>query len=97
VQLTDSVFRRNPDPTTPDQELSAEPWYYVGEHDVFPEEFAPFMVPPGPLGEIFLSAHSDLLTIDFWLDAQAQQRAGEIRDVFPYGEGRRLGSGGEGE
>jgi isocitrate dehydrogenase kinase/phosphatase len=97
VLLTDCVFRRIPEPTTPDQELSAEPWYYVGEHDVFPEEFAPFMVPPGPLGEIFLSAHSDLLTIDFWLDAQAQQRAGEIRDVFPYGEGRRLGSGGEGE
>ncbi len=90
VLLTDCVFRRIPEPTTPDQELSAEPWYYVGEHDVFPEEFAPFMVPPGPLGEIFLAVHSDLLTLDFWLDAQAQQRAGEIRDVFPYREERRL-------
>ncbi|HET7623544.1 MAG TPA: bifunctional isocitrate dehydrogenase kinase/phosphatase [Gemmatimonadaceae bacterium] len=95
VLLTDCVFRRIPVPTNPDDELSAEPWYYVGEHDVFPEEFAPFMVPSGPLAETFLSAHSDLLTVDFWLDAQAQQRAGEIRDVFPYGEGRRLGEGGE--
>jgi isocitrate dehydrogenase kinase/phosphatase len=91
VLLTDCVFRRIPVSTNPDDEMSAEPWYYVGERDVFPEEFAPFMVPSGPLGDVFLSAHSDLLTIDFWLRAQAQQRAGEIRDVFPYGEERRLG------
>jgi isocitrate dehydrogenase kinase/phosphatase len=90
VLLTDCVFRRIPEPMTPDQEFSAEPWYYVGERDVFPEEFAPFMVPSGRLGDVFLSAHSDLLTLDFWLDAQAQQLAGEIRDVFPYGRERRL-------
>ncbi len=90
VLLTDCVFRRVPEPTTPEQELAAEPWYYVGERDVFPEEFAPFMVPSGPLGDIFLAAHSDLLTIDFWLEAQAQQLAGEMRDVFPYGGERRF-------
>ena len=90
VLLTDCVFRRIPCATNPDDELSAEPWYYVGERDVFPEEFAPFMVPSDPLRETFLSAHSDLLTVDFWLHAQAQQRAGEIRDVFPYREERRL-------
>jgi Isocitrate dehydrogenase kinase/phosphatase len=91
VLLTECIFRRIPVSTNPDDEMSAEPWYYVGERDVFPEEFAPFMVPSGPLGDVFLSAHSDLLTIDFWLRAQAQQFAGEIRDVFPYGEERRLG------
>lgn len=91
VLLTDCVFRRLPEPTTPEQELSAEPWYYVGERDVFPEEFAPFMVPSGPLGDVFLSAHADLLTLEFWLEAQKQQLAGEMRDVFPYGRERRLG------
>lgn len=93
VLLTDCVFRRIPTPTSPDEELAAEPWYYVGERDVFPEEFAPFMVPAGPLGEVFLAAHSDLLTVDFWLEAQSQQRAGEISDVFPYGDERRLAEG----
>jgi isocitrate dehydrogenase kinase/phosphatase len=96
VLLTDCVFRRIPEPMTPDEELSAEPWYYVGDRDVFPEEFAPFMVPSGPLGDVFLSAHADLLTLDFWLDAQAQQLAGEIRDVFPYGRERRLNNQGSG-
>lgn len=91
VLLTDCVFRRIPATSNLDEELSSEPWYYVGDRDVFPEEFAPFMVPPGALGEIFLSAHADLLTLDFWLRAQAQQRAGELRDVFPYRRERRLG------
>ncbi|HET7553432.1 MAG TPA: bifunctional isocitrate dehydrogenase kinase/phosphatase [Gemmatimonadaceae bacterium] len=96
VLLTDCVFRRIPRATNPDDEMSAEPWYYVGERDVFPEEFAPFMVPSAPLGDIFLSAHSDLLTVDFWIRAQAQQRAGELRDVFPYRGERRLGGEGKG-
>jgi isocitrate dehydrogenase kinase/phosphatase len=90
VLLTDCVFRRLPVPTTPDEEMAAEPWYYVGDRDVFPEEFAPFMVPSGSLRDVFLSAHADLLTLDFWLHAQAQQRAGELRDVFPYRGERRL-------
>jgi len=90
VLLTDCVFRRVPPASNPEEELSAEPWYYVGEHDVFPEEFAPFMVPSGPLGDVFLAAHSDLLTVDFWLAAQAQQAAGEIADVFPYGDEQRV-------
>ena len=93
VLLTDCVFRHLPIASTPDEEMAAEPWYYVGDRDVFPEEFAPFMVPSGSLRDVFLSAHADLLTLDFWLHAQAQQRAGELRDVFPYRGERRLNYG----
>ena len=53
--LTDCVFRTLPQATTPDQEMAAEPWFYVGENDVFPEEFDAFMVPPGRLRNAFLS------------------------------------------
>jgi isocitrate dehydrogenase kinase/phosphatase len=89
--LTDCEFRHLPVASNPDDEMAAEPWFYVGEHDVFPEEFAPFMVPSDPLRDVFLSAHADLLTVDFWRRAQAQQRAGELADVFPYKRERRLG------
>jgi isocitrate dehydrogenase kinase/phosphatase len=88
--LTECEFRHLPEPSTPDEEMSAEPWFYVGEHDVFPEEFAPFMVPSGALRDVFLSAHADLLTVDFWRHAQDQQRVGDLADVFPYREERRL-------
>ena len=70
--------------------MAAEPWFYVGEHDVFPEEFASFLVPSGPLRDIFLGAHSDLLTVDYWREMQNRQRRGEVMDIFPYAAARRL-------
>ncbi|HEX6535340.1 MAG TPA: bifunctional isocitrate dehydrogenase kinase/phosphatase [Gemmatimonadaceae bacterium] len=88
--LTDCTFRALPEPSSLDEELSAEPWFYVGEHDVFPEEFGVFMVPAGELREAFLRAHGDLLTVKFWRDMQERQRAGELFDVFPYRDRRRL-------
>ncbi|HJR40752.1 MAG TPA: bifunctional isocitrate dehydrogenase kinase/phosphatase [Gemmatimonadaceae bacterium] len=88
--LTDCVFRELPQARHLDEEMSAEPWYYVGEHDVFPEEFVSFLVPPGRLRDEFLDEHADLLTVRFWREMQERQRAGEIMDVFPYRPERRL-------
>jgi len=88
--LTDCVFRRLPQPQTPEQEMAAEPWYYVGENDVFPEEFEAFMVPPGKLRKRFLQRHRDLFTVEFWQAMQERQRHGDMPDVFPYPESRRL-------
>ncbi|HEY7877964.1 MAG TPA: isocitrate dehydrogenase kinase/phosphatase-domain containing protein, partial [Gemmatimonadaceae bacterium] len=91
--LTDCVFRHLPEATTPEQEMAAEPWYYVGENDVFPEEFEAFMVPPGALRELFLEQHGDLFTVEFWQRMQEQQRRGDMPDVIPYPESRRLHRG----
>ena len=88
--LTDCVFRHLPQPQTPEQEMAAEPWYYVGENDVFPEEFEAFMVPPGKLRKRFLQRHRDLFTVEFWQAMQERQRHGDMPDVFPYPESRRL-------
>ena len=79
-----------PTPNGIDEEYSAEPWFYVRENDVFPEEFDAFMVPAGPLRDAFLQAHADLLTVGFWREMQARQRAGELIDVFPYRQSRRF-------
>jgi len=88
--LTDCNFRRLPEARTLEEEMSAEPWFYVGPHDMFPEEFLPFIGLHGELREIFLEAHRDLFDADFWNRMQALHRAGEIVDIFPYQEGRRL-------
>ena len=48
--LSDCRFRRLPEPTTIEEEFSAEPWFHVAERDVFPEEFRSLLVPPGPCG-----------------------------------------------
>jgi isocitrate dehydrogenase kinase/phosphatase len=88
--LTDCNFRHLPQAHSLEDEMAGEAWFYVGERDVFPEEFRPLVSLPGPLGDAFLSAHEDLLDIPFWQQMQDRQRAGEIVDVMPYREDRRL-------
>src|SRR5947207_11284280 len=88
--LTDCNFRLLPHPTTLEEEMAGETWFSVGERDVFPEEFRPVMSLPGPLGKAFLDRHEDLLGLEFWCDMQERQRAGDIVDVLPYREDRRL-------
>jgi isocitrate dehydrogenase kinase/phosphatase len=88
--LSECRFRQVPPPVSPEDEFAAEPWFHVGEQDVFPEEFRPFLVPPGRLRESFLDAHSDLLGLDFWRGVQQRLAAGEIVDVFPYRREARL-------
>jgi isocitrate dehydrogenase kinase/phosphatase len=88
--LTDCRFRAFPEPRSPDDELAAEPWFSVAEHDVFPEEFAPFMVPNGPLRDTFAAVHGDLLRRDWWCGVQDRVRDGELVDTFPYPPTRRL-------
>lgn len=88
--VTECRFRALPTAVHDDDDLSAEPWFSVAEHDVFPEEFAPFMVPPGPLRDVFLDAHRELLDPGWWRGIQDRLRAGEMFDTFPYREERRL-------
>ena len=88
--LSECRFRRIPEPTTIDEEFAAEPWFHVGEQDIFPEEFRSFLVPPGPVREAFLAAHGNLLDVRFWQGVQRRLAAGEVVDVFPYRREVRL-------
>ncbi|MCS6909068.1 MAG: bifunctional isocitrate dehydrogenase kinase/phosphatase [Anaerolineales bacterium] len=90
TMLTDCNFRDLPPPSSYDDEMSAEPWYYVGEKDIFPEEFGNFLGLTGELRRAFLEAHGDLLTPRFWRDMQARHRAGEVLEIPPYRASRRL-------
>ena len=88
--LTECNFREIPRARTVEDELSAEPWFSVGERDVFPEEFRAFLALPGALGEAFMRVHADLLSVEFWRRMQDLARAGEVIDFFPYRPSRRL-------
>src|SRR4029079_7820845 len=41
--LTDCKFRERPEARGDFEEMSQEPWFYVGERDVFPQEFRSFL------------------------------------------------------
>ena len=88
--LSECHFRRIPAPASLEEEFSAEPWFYVGEQDVFPEEFKAFLVPAGPRRDDFIRAHGYLLDISFWQGVQRRLAAGEVVDVFPYRRDSRL-------
>jgi isocitrate dehydrogenase kinase/phosphatase len=87
-------FRELPVPRTPEEDLEPEPWFRVGDDDVFPEEFRRFLGLKGPLRQTFERHHGDLFTVEFWNGLRERHRRGELVDVFPYPDARRLGSRG---
>ena len=88
--LSDCRFREMPAPSGGDEEMSAEPWFYVAPNDVFPEEFLTFMGLHGALRKAFLEEHAEILTPGFWRRTQQQIAGGELVDIFPYTGSRRL-------
>ena len=90
VYLTDCHFRKIPPPRFPEDELASEPWYSVGANDIFPEEFASFLLGDPRIRKAFLTYHRDLLEVDFWIDKQEKIRKGILEDVFPYPQSVRF-------
>ena len=82
--VTDCNFRHIPEPRTPEQEMASQPWYYVGPHDVFPEEFPGFLMRAGPHLTYLRQQHGEIFDADFWNDVKQRLLAGEIMDVYPY-------------
>jgi isocitrate dehydrogenase kinase/phosphatase len=88
--MMDVNFKRIPAAHTPEDEMSAEPWYPVAPNDVFPEEFGPFLLSGRKVRDSFLANHRDLLSPEFWNATKARIAAGHIADVFPYPEAARF-------
>ena len=88
--LTECNFRRLPTARDDAEEWASEPWFHVGERDVFPEEFWTFMAFPGALGEAFVERHADLLTLEYWEEMQARAAGGDLEAPRPYRDERRL-------
>ncbi|MBP7627556.1 MAG: bifunctional isocitrate dehydrogenase kinase/phosphatase [Zoogloea sp.] len=82
--MTDCNFRKIPPAPNEEAEMSSEPWYSAGPMDVFPEEFATFLLGQPKIRKAFLQHHRQLLDPRFWQDAQAKIRSGYVEDFYPY-------------
>lgn len=82
--LTDCNFRDIPPARNEEDEMAAEPWYPIGRHDVFPEQFAPFLLADPQIRRVFMQHHAELLTRAWWQSHKERILAGEVEDVFPY-------------
>ncbi|TIC79712.1 bifunctional isocitrate dehydrogenase kinase/phosphatase [Crenobacter intestini] len=89
--MTDCNFRRIPPAPTPEMELSGEVWYPVKRNDVFPEEFATFLLGDPEVRRLFLKYHRDLLDVPFWQQRKDMIAEGHIEDFFPYPTEMRFG------
>jgi isocitrate dehydrogenase kinase/phosphatase len=82
--VTECNFREMPQARTLEEEMQAEAWFYVGENDVFPEQFGDFLgLEPDHLA-LFRDHHQDLLNASYWRDLKNRHEAGEIIEVLPY-------------
>lgn len=88
--LTDCNFRKMPESRSYDDEMADQPWYSVGENDIFPEEFRRFLWFPAPLRHVMETHHDRLFTAEFWQELQNQTRAGELLDFYPYAQEKRF-------
>jgi isocitrate dehydrogenase kinase/phosphatase len=82
--VTDCRFREVPESRYEEDEMLAETWYYVGESDVFPETFINFLGFDPHLKQVFLNAHREILTADWWRGIQERLREGDVLEVLPY-------------
>lgn len=88
--MTDCTFRRIPPAPNPEMEMSGEVWYSVSRTDVFPEEFATFLLTSPRIREAFLRCHPDLFDAHFWQVTQEEISRGVVKDFYPYPESLRF-------
>ncbi|MCB1588152.1 MAG: bifunctional isocitrate dehydrogenase kinase/phosphatase [Xanthomonadales bacterium] len=89
--VTDCRFRELPAARSGDEETHSGAWFYVGENDIFPEQFTEFLGLTPALKQALLDRHGELFTAQWWLQLQTRLQAGEVFDIPPYRADVRLG------
>lgn len=88
--LTEISFRELPPPRDETEALASDPWFPVGDRDVFPEEHQRFLGLAPALREVFFAHHADLFAVEAWQAMQERIRSGELIEVYPYRQDARL-------
>lgn len=88
--MTTMNFRHIPEALTVEQEMAAEPWYSIGEYDVFPEEFISFITGNAQLKRLIRQNFAELFQPDYWKSVQQDIKHHRYRDIFPYSSSIRF-------
>jgi len=82
--LTDCTVRHVPAPRNEEEEMSGEPWYTVGAHDIFPETYDTFLLGDTRVRRYFMQHHADFFEPALWQGHKDHILNGEIPEFFPY-------------
>jgi isocitrate dehydrogenase kinase/phosphatase len=88
--LTDCNVRRVPAARNEEDEMSGEPWYAVGPHDIFPETYGTFLLGDPRVRDAFMRHHADFFDPALWQTHKDRILAGELADIFPYERNTRF-------
>jgi isocitrate dehydrogenase kinase/phosphatase len=88
--LTNCIFRRIPEPPPGYDDMSDDVWYPVGPKDIFPEEFATFLLTDPKTRECFMHWHADLLGPEWWQATQQGILSGQPVEVLSYADAPRF-------
>lgn len=83
-RVTDCRFREVPVADNEEDEMRGEAWFYVADNDVFPETFINFLAFDDAQRDLFMRAHGDVLTADYWRRIAKRINTGEVLEVLPY-------------
>jgi isocitrate dehydrogenase kinase/phosphatase len=82
--VTDCNFRPLPQSEHVEDEMAAEPWFFVAATDIFPEEFIKFLGFNEDLQRTFRMYHAELLSHKWWSRLKQRLENGETIEVLPY-------------
>ena len=88
--LTDCNVRKVPQARNEEDEMSGEPWYTVGPHDIFPETYNTFLLGDPRVRDVFMKHHADFFDPALWQKHKELIIKGEIADIFPYERSARF-------
>ena len=82
--MTDCRFRDIPPPPPGWDDMADDVWYAVGPRDIFPQEFATFLLTDPQLRNAFVAFHDDLLAAPWWRAMQDASASGRPIEVLSY-------------
>jgi len=88
--LTQMNFRALPKAKSYDDYLTNEQSYSVAPQDVFPEQLCTFVMPNPKYKAIFNEVHPELLSVDYWQQAQKNINKGVVSQIYPYPDTQRF-------
>ena len=91
--VTDCRFRMLPQASEDDEMRTSGEWFYVGDNDVFPEQFPDFLGLADWQRRVLFERHADLFDARWWSQLQVAHKGGVSPSVLPYPEARRLRGG----
>lgn len=88
--VSECRFRVLPTPSDDDEEMHHGAWYYVGDDDVFPEQFPRFLGLTAEQERRLIDSHGEIFDVRWWLDIQQRLQSGSPPEIAPYAAELRL-------